>query len=490
MSLMTGKCSENLLQDRTPAFTVEAEHLESISLEGVNLGLLDGREVPVTLDSREVKEGCLFIGIRGEKRDGSEFALEALEKGASGVVVCSSVWNRVKGEAVKLSRTAVLAEDTTFFLGEIARKKGKELNFLKIGITGSAGKTTTKELTYSVLSEWRKGFRSPGNFNNLIGLPLTILSCRHEDAFLVAEMGTNIPGEIERLTEILSPHVGLITNVGVAHLEGLGTVEDVMKEKGKLFEGLGDGGIAVVNEDDPRVVSASEGIPARKVYYGMNGRDVAGKVVKTSESGMSVVLRYGDELVEVFLPVTGIQFYRALLAAAAIAYALEFPPEIISEGAGRFSPPEGRFRVEYLQGDVCLIDDSYNANPVSFEAGFETLKALFGDREKVLVMGDMLELGDAAADAHRDVGKMAASLEPCRVILAGEMAELIKEGLVSGGVDEQIVMVCGDSDEAAKRLLDMPLAGKVVFVKASRKVGLDKVVESLRMRPSCQGGGG
>ncbi|RMG58046.1 MAG: UDP-N-acetylmuramoyl-tripeptide--D-alanyl-D-alanine ligase [Deltaproteobacteria bacterium] len=480
LSLTTGLCSGNTGLERSPWIRGSLSLFDGLVEDSVGLPSLDGKALRVTLDSREVGPGSLFIGVKGEKRDGSDFALEALERGADGVVVSPSRWEEVREAALASGKAALLAGDTTKFLGDLSARKGEREGLLKVGITGSAGKTTVKEMTYAVLSVSRKGYRSPGNFNNLIGLPLTLLSLNDDDQFLVAEMGTNVPGEIERLTEILRPSVGLITNVGPAHLEGLGDVEAVAREKGKLFEGVGEEGTVVVNADDERVLKLGEAAPGRKIFFGEKGRDVSGRLVSMKEDGMTVSLRYGGEEVEVHLPVAGVQYFAALLAAAGVAFSIGLPAEDVVRGASSFQPPEGRFRVEELDNGVVLVDDSYNANPLSFRKGFETLSLLFPGKPKVLVMGDMLELGEFSPRAHEEVGEEAASLSPEFAVVTGEMAAFFAKGLRRGGVPEESIVQVSTAEDAARAVLDKSGPGSVVYVKASRRVGLDKVCSALR----------
>ncbi len=487
---MTGKLSEASPTSRVPEISFFGESALRLIEDRVNFHLLE-RDAPVriVIDSRGNVAGAIFVGLPGENHDGSRFAEEALDKGVLGVVVNREVWESVKVKAKSSGRSAICVGDPLLFFGQLAWEKRRQAggtNF--VGITGSAGKTTTKDMVSSILSMKGGTFKNPGNFNNLIGLPLSLMMIRDEDEYGVFEMGTNAPGEIGRLAEVLAPNVGVITNIGPAHLEGLGGVDGVQKEKGALFRELSSGDVAVVNEDDLRVKAVSDLCRCRKVFFGADRGDVTGAIVELRVDSMQMHFRYGSEKMEVSMSSPGLQFFRNALCASGVAFALGVSKEQVSEGLSRFHPDSGRFSIFKLGNEVMLVDDTYNSNPLSVEVAVESISRIFPGRKIILLLGDMLELGEAAESSHLRIGDLASSLNPYRIYTYGELAAKINEGALNAGFPESRCHHSSDVDELAERMLNDTASGSVILVKGSRMMKLERVVKKVieRLTPGSE----
>ncbi len=477
------------MDERRPEAILPPEEIRSISDGVVNGELFSGGcSMSVTLDSRDEVEGSLFVGVKGENEDGSRFAREALKRGAAGAVVGPSAWDQVKGYVKSRSSFAILARDTTRFLGDLARIKRRALKGVTfIGITGSAGKTTTKDMVFAILSKCSDTFRNPGNFNNLIGLPLSLLMVREGDQYAVLELGSNMPGEVGRLTEISSPHVGLITNIGPAHLEGFGGLDGVREEKAELFARMGADSTAVINNDDLRVKSLASRHDGKKVYFGEREGDVTGSVRTLDAERMALGLEYGGELVGCVMNTPGIQFFRNALSSAAVALSLGIPKESLCAGLESFYTPEGRFQVHSLMGDIVVVNDTYNANPLSVEVSLDTVRSLYPGRKYIFVLGDMLELGDATRVSHMRMGKLASALKPEAIFAFGDLSKQLVEGVLESEFPEERCAHFSSKDELSRELIRRIVPGTVVLVKGSRLMKLELVVESLVRHFSLQG---
>lgn len=440
------------------------------------------RPLGISTDTRSLIPGEMFVALRGERFDGHDFAISALAKGACGVLV-------EKGRAGKLAQApsrsgAALVEvkDTLLALGEIAGKWRGFFDAPVVGITGSNGKTTTKEMLASILERSRSVLKNKGNLNNCIGLPLSLLGLRHHHRAVVLEMGMSEPGEIARLCRIARPQVGLITQVAAAHLEGLGSVEGVAREKGELFKALGTQGKALVNLDDPWVVRLARGCEAHKVSFGLSQGALARavEVEPFLEQGARFRLQLPGESFWVHLKAQGMPMVRGALAAAAAAWALGAAPHEIKEALEDFLPSGGRLHVVKLSQGKVLIDDSYNANPVSMAAALELL-CRGGTGRTIAVLGEMRELGAAAALAHRELGERAACLGVEVLVAVGKWAAWVAEGALgakgNGGME---VLMAESCEEAVGILRSLIRSGDRILVKGSRAAAMEKVVEALK----------
>jgi len=433
----------------------------------------------VTTDSREVTGGSLFIALPGSRTDGTEFVGEAFAKGALAAIVPEE--RAVKVPPVLLAEHPVfVVRNPVEALGDLARAHRMRMRGIPlVGITGSSGKTSTKELLVTLLSRGRRVLRNPGNRNNLIGMPLALLALSDEDEVAVLELGTNSPGEIGKLASIALPDIGIVTNIGPAHLEGLGNLEGVSREKGDLFRALGESGTAIVNATDLRVVREAGRCRAAKVFYGVALSEFSGRILSMDDTGMRIVVRTPSGEFSSDLPMAGEHNLMNAMAAAAAAYTLGMRPREMENGFASASPGRGRFQAIPLRGGGLLLDDSYNANPASMEAAIRNLEALRKGRRVVAVLGTMLELGAASPASHFRIGHLLAGAEVDRLITHGEDADTIARGAVQGGMDASRVTYVPDRE----RLLDTVFAalreGDLVLVKASRGIRLDEISDAI-----------
>ncbi|HED24283.1 MAG TPA: UDP-N-acetylmuramoyl-tripeptide--D-alanyl-D-alanine ligase, partial [Firmicutes bacterium] len=347
-----------------------------------------------------------------------------------------------------------------------------------VGITGSSGKTTTKDYTAGVLSAKYRVLKTTGNLNNEIGLPLTILELNKDHQVAVLEMGMSAPGEIATLCEIAGPSIGVITNIGEAHIEMLGSVEAIAQAKGELLDYLGSGGVAVLNGDDPRLLKLGERFPGKVLYYGFNQGDIQG--LKLSQRGEKNFfrVRFPNRSEGWFeSPLPGRESAGNALAALTVGYILELDPAEMIEGLRSSITTEGRLQVLYNKAGTRIIDDTYNANPDSVKAALNVLQEL-GGTATVAVLGDMLELGPSAEEAHRAVGRYASLIGVGYLITVGRMAALAADEASRAG--KTAVYRC-DSHDRAVEILNNLISGKgwSVLVKGSRGMEMERIVRAL-----------
>ncbi|MBI5420226.1 MAG: UDP-N-acetylmuramoyl-tripeptide--D-alanyl-D-alanine ligase [Deltaproteobacteria bacterium] len=433
----------------------------------------------VTTDSREVEPGALFIALPGEKVDGADFTEEAFRKGALAALVSEEGAAKVPGPVLS-GNPVFVVHDPVEALGDLAHAHRQRLRKIPlVGITGSSGKTSTKEMLAGLLSGGRSVLRNLGNRNNLIGMPLALLALSEEHDAAVMEMGTNRPGEIARLSEIAAPDIGIVTNIAPAHLQGLGSLEGVAREKGDLFRGLAEEGTAVVNATDLRVVREAGRCRTRKIFYGVALNEFSGRILSMDDRGMRIAVRTPSGEFTSDLPVTGEHHLMNALAAAAAAYVLGMRPTELAGGFSAFAPVRGRFHSVALRGGGLLLDDTYNANPASTEAAIRSLRILRGGRRCVVVLGDMLELGEASASSHFRIGHLLASSGPDLLFTYGEEAARIARGALEGGMDPETVAHTGDKDSLKTMLMGALRDGDVILVKGSRGMRLDEVAAEI-----------
>jgi murE/murF fusion protein len=450
---------------------------------GVSLDKIDVYQV--SIDSRDVLQGDIFCAIRGERFDGKDFVRDAIKSGACCVIISHTDDRLFRDIAVKTPLLVV--PDTLKALGDLAAWYGRHLGLKVAAITGSCGKTTTKEAVAAILQKRYRVIRTKGNFNNLVGLPLSLFEARHGDSWAVLEMGMNQPGEIKRLAEIAAPDVALITNVRPVHLEGLGDLEGVAREKGEIFKALGRDGIAVVNLDDPLVLKASEGIECRKVFYSTKGEARDGIrpnvfLVSWSPLDMAASIEINAEglLMAFDIPLIGMANIQNALAAAAVGHALGLSKDEIIAGLHEMKGVGGRIGIEDLGRGFYLMDDSYNANPASMALAIDTL-SIWGKGRKMAILGDMLELGRDARRFHEEIGAAAGRAGLDMVISVGEFSDIVADEAKKAGAD---VAAFRDTDTLAGWL--KANAAKVfsgtctVLVKGSRGVRCDKASNILR----------
>jgi UDP-N-acetylmuramoyl-tripeptide--D-alanyl-D-alanine ligase len=432
----------------------------------------------LSTDSREIRTGELFWALKGERFDGHDFIEKAVDLGAAGIVVQKGYIPNSR-----LADPVVIAvDDTLRALGDLAQWWRGQHKLQVVAITGSAGKTTTKEMVASILELGNKTLKTHGNFNNLIGLPLTLFQLDRRHGNAVLEMGMNRPGEIARLTEIADPDVGVITNVRMAHLEGLGDLDGVARAKWELAEKISASGTMVLNGDDELLMKKRALFQGEAFTFGLERKnDVSASGIRTlGRDGTTFDLHYQGESWRVMLRVAGLQNIVNALAAAAVGLCLKQPPTHIVEGLGRFEGMKGRFKVIPLPGEVVLVDDTYNANPSALKAALESVEALVDKGGRIIVgLGEMSELGLATIPAHQEAGRMVAELGAHLFLAMGEHAQEMTSAAVREGMPLDRVGVVTTHEEMRIRITEEMREGDLVFLKGSREVGLEKVVENL-----------
>lgn len=436
----------------------------------------------ISTDSRTLRPGELFVALTGDRFDGHDFFPQALARGASAVLGRDGSLS-VPPRGWMGPTALIQVRDPLYALGEIARHWRARHKARLLAITGSNGKTTTKDMAAAILSRKRSVLKTEGNLNNRIGLPLTLMGLRQHHEIAVVEMGMSEPGEIRRLCEIARPDFGLITQVAPAHLEGLKSLDAVAKAKGELFQALGERDTAIVNLDDPNVGRLAISCRARQLTYG----EAPGAVVRGLRldpfyrDGARMVLEVRGEQLPVRMLCHGRPCLLNALAAAAASWAMGAPLEEIVEGLETFRPPPMRLKLMSLGEDIHLIDDTYNANPASMAEALETLSRMARGR-KVAVLGDMLELGAYAQEAHRATGRRAADLGIGVIIAAGRWAQQVVLGARSSPSPPEKTMAVASSQEALDELMAALKKGDWILVKGSRGVAMERVVEGLIAR--------
>ena len=428
----------------------------------------------VSIDSRTIEAGALFVAIKGPRFDGHDFLAEAATKGARAALVH-------RDAAAPFGLPLVRVADTTKGLSDLARHVRREAALPVVGVTGSVGKTTTKDMTAHFLATRGPVLKTEGNLNNQYGLPLTLLRLRPEHAAAVLEMGMSAPGEIRALSRLAEPDVATITRVAPVHLEFFPSVDAIAEAKAEILEGLRPGGAAVLNGDDPRVRAIGERFPGRVVWFGRDRRhDVSAESWRGTAFGMRFLLRLGGRAVDVALPLAGPHFVTSFLAAAAAAHVLGVSPESTAEAATSLRPAPHRGEVRRLGEEVVLLDDCYNSSPEALEAAVVTL-GLAPGRRRVAVLGDMLELGPTGPMLHHAAGQALAGRVDV-VVGVGALAKEIVEGAREAGIPAPSLRRFDAAARAVEALPDLVRAGDAVLVKASRGVKLEAVVDALAAR--------
>jgi UDP-N-acetylmuramoyl-tripeptide--D-alanyl-D-alanine ligase len=444
----------------------------------------------VVIDSRQVKPGALFIALPGEKVDGHDFVNHAFEAGAVAALVDKDL--DLSAEVIDLRSVkspqieaeihppfVIRTESALEALQKAATEWRARHDIRVIGITGSVGKSTTKELTADVLGQRFKTVRSPGNLNNEIGLPLSLLSLTEEHERAILEMGFYIPGEIALLCEIGKPQVGVVTNISEVHLERAGSIEAIVEGKGELVENLpaAPEGVAILNYDDQRVREMADRTKARVFYYGLSPEaDLwADEVEGLGLEGLRCVIHYGDESVHLRVPLLGRHSVHTVLRAAAVALTEGLGWQEIGAGLQGTQSQLRLMAVHSLSGAL-LLDDTYNAAPSSTIAALNLLEDLDGRR--VAVLGDMLELGEYEERGHRMVGVRAAQVVD-ELVTVGERARWIADEAQVANLNREQVKELDDSDAAIDYLKDRISEGDVVLVKGSRGMEMDRIVSAL-----------
>jgi UDP-N-acetylmuramoyl-tripeptide--D-alanyl-D-alanine ligase len=434
----------------------------------------------IGIDSRMIAPDHLFVAIVGESHDGHRFVSDVLDRGVKGVVVADDQVDIMPMARMAAGSVACIAvADTTRALGALARFNRNRGGLKVLAITGSNGKTSTRMLMEPVIAQAFSTLSTSGNLNNHIGLPLTLFRLAPGHQAAVLELGMNHAGEITRLGGICEPDVGVITNVGPAHLEGLGTIENVARAKGELLHTIRPGGTAILNADDPLVAALADTVDRPVVYFGSTARaQVRADDTHLTEAGVAFTLVTPSGRMPVTLATPARVMVSNALAAAAAGEVMGVPLDLIRMALKAFRPQAGRMGIRVLGGDIRLVDDTYNANPGSMTAAIETLASMHGGRRAIAVLGDMLELGPQSASLHRDIGRAAGDARLDRLYVAGNFAAAVAEGAMDRQMKAERIF-CGTKEAIIEQLNDQLQDGDMILVKGSRGMAMEQVVEAI-----------
>jgi len=436
----------------------------------------------IVTDSMKIKRGSVFVALKGERHDGHRFVADAVRRGAACVIVHRPLHGKILDKT-----TTVRVPDTLRALGDLAYYRRQQFAPRVLAITGSNGKTTTKEMIAAILEEaWLDGeslcgkvLKTEGNFNNLVGLPLTLLRLRKRHKVAVVELGTNHPGEIQRLAEIADPDAGIITSVAAAHLEGLKSLAGVAREKGALYQNIRPRGTIAVNLDDPWVRKLAARFKGKKITYGRLGQVRAQSRRLRGTTGMQFVLHAGLRRCNVELNYLGQHNISNALGAAALALGAGVKLPAIRRGLERVRPFSMRMQIEESKG-VGIINDTYNANPASMQAALQTLAEIDCRGNRIAALGDMFELGKQSAKEHRQLGKFAASVKIDALYLLGKQATEVRKGALQHGLRPEQIFIGKDHADLVRRLRERVKKGDWLLLKGSRGMRMETILGELR----------
>ena len=442
--------------------------------KGTLLGEMQQTDMTVSsveIDSRSIHENSLFVPLVGERFDGHTFIDKALKAGAAGTLT------QHVPETMQPGKFYIQVENTQLALGDLAKYYKSKFPISYIGITGSVGKTTTKDMVAAVLAEKYKVLKTEGNFNNEIGLPLTLLRLNSSHEMCVLEMGMSELGEIEYLSGLVEPDVGIITNIGAAHMETLGSFENILKAKCEIFSHMGAKGLAVLNGDDSRLEKMKGSLQQEIAYYSTgDSTPYQGHNVKNmGDAGVSAEVKTPTESFSVEIPALGSHMIYAVLAATIVAQRYGMTGAEIAAGVKNFVPTKMRMNV-VTRGDVTILDDVYNANPQSMRAALEVLAQSKGSY-KAAILGDMFELGPLGPSLHHGVGEHAGKLGIDCVVAVGDLAKNIYEAVADSEIPD--VFYFKTKEEAKTILPSLVKPGATILVKASRGMEFEELVREL-----------
>ena len=433
------------------------------------------------IDSRRVRAGDLFVAIRGTRLDGHRFVAEAVRRGAAGVVV-SDASSAEPGAAAPAAPFVIVVSDTTRALQRLATFVRRRSTARVVAITGSVGKTTTKELVAALLAGSYRVLRNEGNLNNHIGLPLSLLELRHDPEVAVFELGMNHAGEISTLVAIAEPDIRVWTNVAEVHAAFFDSIEGIADAKAEIMDGATSASQLVANAGDPRVMARVVAFPGRVTTFGVEtDADVQATAVRARGlCGMAATIRTPAGSVPVRTPLLGYGQIANVTAAVAVAQLFSVPLDELAERVAACPPQPRRGQVIQL-GDVTIVDDTYNSSPTALRAALDALGRETGHARRVAILGEMLELGERSAALHEACGRAAADAGfDVVVAVGGEAAQALADGARAGGLPATAVSTVPTGDETAERAPAIVRDGDLILVKGSRGIGLDRVVDRLR----------
>ena len=430
----------------------------------------------ISIDSRTLRKGDLFLALKGPRFDGHNFLKDCWKKGGLGAIVSEDITSPSPNFFL------IQVRDTLQALEELARFHQRRLSpLLVVGVTGSNGKTTVKEMIWQILSQKYPTLKSPGNFNNQIGAALSLLKLSPRHRFAVLEMGMNHAGEIAHLAGLIEPTIGVIVNIQRAHFGLLGGLEEIKEAKAELIDYLNTRKESwlVLNADDPWTPELERRARSRLTTFGLIGEaGVRASRIRWNESYLDFQLSYEERKQAIHLPLPGKYNLANVLAASAVALILKVPLEDIAQALSEFQPLPHHFQIQ-MQGDFRIVDDSYNANPDSMRETLDLFKTTRGKR-KIAILGDMLELGEKSSLFHREVGQHLARLGMDAVFTFGDSAREVAEEARRRGIDDCFSF--DDKEELVEELLPYLREGDCLLIKGSRGMRMEEVVEKLRIR--------
>jgi UDP-N-acetylmuramoyl-tripeptide--D-alanyl-D-alanine ligase len=460
--------------------TMSAERLAELTRGKVVRGAPDTVFSGAEIDSRAIAPGMAFFALIGERTDGHEWVPAALRAGAR-VAVVSRFDDEAAAALPATPAAVVLVDDVAMALRALARQHRETLRCRVVGITGSTGKTSTKDFLVAALGDAFRVTATRGNRNNELGVPLTVLEAGNRTDVLVVEMGMRGEGEIAALCRIVQPGIGVVTNIGQTHIELLGSQDAIVRAKGELVACVPVEGHVFLNGDDAWSRALETRAQAPVTWYGLGERaDVRATDIETDDLGRpTLTLQTAEGSARVSLPVPGRHHAYTAAAAAAVALYLGADLETVAAGLSQVVPTGMRMEVFTAASGVTVVNDAYNANPTSMRAAVTALADMRAEGVRVAVLGDMAELGSLTELAHFRLGEVVAGAGIERLVTVGDRARRIAEGAIAQGMDAASVRACSTVEEASEVLDDLVRPGDVVLVKASRSMGLERVVEGI-----------
>ena len=435
----------------------------------------------ISTDSRQIHPGDFFVPIQGETHDGHQYLAKAMQQGAIGAFIQINRVPEFQGQFV--DKLLIAVDDCKYAMGELAKYYLRKFQLTIIGITGSNGKTSTKEMIAAILSRSFNVLKNEGSFNNDIGLPLTIFSLEPEHQVFIQEIGMNHEGEIRRLVDICPPDIGVVTNVAEAHIEYFGSLDKIADAKFEMLEKMNSQNVVILNRDDQRVADMHTKTKARPVWFGIQSQYAefsASNICFVADPlGVEFQLKTPGGSDRIHLPVLGEHQVANAVAAVATAWQLVPNLEVIKEGLESFKSAKMRMQIIPC-GPFTILNDAYNANLNSMTFALKTLAKIPVNGKKIAVLGVMRELGDQTETAHLTTGRLAATSGIQQLIVVGEAAQLIARGAAEAGLSPRQIIRVESNQDAVQELIKIIQPGDLVFLKASRKIQFEQIAEQLK----------